>query len=68
MVVNSLKVQESPFLVEPGGNLEGATVDQPMVRGERCHHLRGFSLKVCFSGCKYNPREGRFDAEGDHDA
>ena len=25
-------------------------------------------LKLSFSGCKYNPREGRFDAEGDHDA
>ena len=94
MVVNSLKVQESASLFDPGGKLEGATVHQPMVCGEGGHHLEqklNLSRKIIcninmsksiiieyyhlvrtiiciLNGLKSNPREGRLDAEWDHDA
>ena len=46
-MVNCLEVKESPPLVfDPGREVEGAAVDQSVVRGERGHHLDKVVLVV----------------------
>ena len=46
-MVNCLEVKESPPLVfDPRREVEGAAVDQSVVRGERGHHLDKVVLVV----------------------